>query len=265
MQLEQITPLILTFNEEPNLRRTLHAISWAKQIVIIDSGSTDGTLAITKEFPNTPVYHRRFDDHTSQWNFGLDQIKTEWVLTLDADYVCLSDLSLELTERKEFADVYFASIAYCIYGTRLRHSLYPPRAVLFRPSQCKYVDDGHTQLLDVNNRSHAQLRSSILHDDWKPLKGWFQSQARYAELEAAKILAIPQRALHWKDRIRKMIVFGPVLTFFYCLFVKGLAFNGWAGWYYTLQRVLAEVMLSLTLLDMKLKTKPKSSRPPNPH
>jgi hypothetical protein len=56
-----------------------------------------------------------------------------------------------------------------------------------------------------------------------------------------------------QDRIRRQIIFAPALIFFYTLFGKGLIFDGWPGWYYVFQRTLAEVLLSLRLIEQKLK------------
>src|SRR5438552_1941169 len=95
--LSELTPLILTFNEEENIGRTLSALGWAYEIVMIDSGSTDKTIEIAKAaHPNVKIVQRQFDSHTQQWNFGLDQIATEWVLTLDADYQLSPELQEEI-------------------------------------------------------------------------------------------------------------------------------------------------------------------------
>jgi glycosyltransferase involved in cell wall biosynthesis len=77
MNLDLITPLILTYNEAPNIDRTLRPLSWAKEVIVIDSGSTDETLAICKKFQNVRIVIRPFDNHTAQWNFGLQQVKTK--------------------------------------------------------------------------------------------------------------------------------------------------------------------------------------------
>src|SRR5438552_7381242 len=92
--LSEITPLVLTFNEAPNIRRTLEQLTWAKEILVIDSFSTDETLDIIREFPQTRIVQRKFDSFADQCNFGLDHVHTEWALSLDADYV----LSLELID-----------------------------------------------------------------------------------------------------------------------------------------------------------------------
>ncbi len=255
MNPELVTPLILTFNEAANLRSTLEALSWAKQIVIIDSSSVDETLAIAAEFSNVKVRQYVFDNHPNKWNFGLEQIETEWVLTLDADYVCPANLSNEMESLNSAADVFYAKFHYCVFGRVLRASLYPPRAILFRPKQCQYISDGHTQLLDDAKMETSFLTSIVQHDDRKPLTHWFDSQLSCAKLEAEKILAAAPNSLSWKDRIRRRCLFAPGLTFFYCLFVKLLILDGWPGFFYTFQRVFAELVLSLILIEKKLRRK----------
>ena len=84
--IETITPLILTYNEAPNLERTLGQLTWAKRIVVIDSYSTDETLQILKSFPQVEIHQREFDSFARQCNYGLQFISSEWVLSLDADY-----------------------------------------------------------------------------------------------------------------------------------------------------------------------------------
>ena len=63
--LDVITPVILTYNEAPNIGRTLSKLSWAKRMVVIDSGSTDATLEIVRATPRTEVIYRPFDNFAS--------------------------------------------------------------------------------------------------------------------------------------------------------------------------------------------------------
>ena len=82
---DQITPLIITYNEAPNICRTLGKLLWAQRIVVIDSGSTDGTVEILRGYPQVEVIQRPFINAASQCNFGLTQVVSPWVLSLDAD------------------------------------------------------------------------------------------------------------------------------------------------------------------------------------
>ena len=83
----RLAALLLTYNEEANIERTLAALHWVPSILVIDSGSTDRTLEILASDPKVTTLHRPFDSFADQCNFGLDVIKSEWVLSLDADYV----------------------------------------------------------------------------------------------------------------------------------------------------------------------------------
>src|SRR4051812_26253660 len=94
--MEDITPLVITYNEAPNIARTLDRLTWARRILVVDSGSNDQTLQIIRSYPQAEVVQRSFDDFASQCNFGLTQISTTWVLSLDADYVLSEAVVAEL-------------------------------------------------------------------------------------------------------------------------------------------------------------------------
>jgi hypothetical protein len=123
--------------------------------------------------------------------------------------------------------------------------------VLFRRDRCVYIQDGHTQLLRIPGvGKHLQAR--IDHDDRKPLTRWLVSQDNYARLEAVKLLALPRNELHLQDRIRCAVIVAPWLVFFYTLIWRGTLLDGWHGWFYAFQRLLAELMLSLRLIEARL-------------
>ena len=98
--LADITPVLLTQNEAENIGRTLSRLTWAKDIVIVDSGSTDETLDIVRAFPQVRVFQRPFDSHAGQWQFATrdTEIRTQWVLRLDADYDVSDALIAEMSK-----------------------------------------------------------------------------------------------------------------------------------------------------------------------
>jgi glycosyltransferase involved in cell wall biosynthesis len=250
--LEQITPLILTYNEAANIGRTLERLSWARDIVVVDSFSDDETLEIAKSFPHVRIFQRAFDNHRNQWEFGLreTEIKTQWVLALDADYTVTNEVVAEFTRLKPGSTTagYQAGFVYCVNGKQLHSGIYPPVTVLYRREAASYVQNGHTQRVVIDGPVEP-LRARFLHDDRKPLSRWLNSQIRYAELEGERILK--REALDFRDRLRLCLVLAPVAIFFYCLIIRGGIFDGWPGFYYAFQRTLAELMLSLYLIDSR--------------
>src|SRR5258706_13717174 len=253
--IDSITPLILTYNEAPNIGRTLEQLRWAHDIVVVDSFSDDETLDIVRTFPQTRIFQREFDCHEKQWDFALSEtsISSEWVLALDADYVLTEEFSAELRTLNPASEIkgYQAKFIYCINGKRISSGVYPPVTVLYRKDNVSYTQDGHTQQLVIDGRVE-NLHAPVLHDDRKSLSRWLEAQSRYTKLEADKLLSSPAESLGWSDRLRRWRVVAPAAMLFYCLIIRGGVLDGWAGFYYAFQRALAELMLSLYLLDYDL-------------
>jgi glycosyltransferase involved in cell wall biosynthesis len=244
--------MVITYNESPNIRRTLDKLSWAHRIVIIDSGSTDGTLEISRRYSKVEVIQRPFIDVASQCNFGLTQVTSTWMLSLDADWEISDELVHELASLAppDSTAGYRARFVYRIYGRALRGSLYPPRIVLLRKDKASYRLEGHA-IRVVTDGEVLPLDGVIYHDDRKPLARWLTSQQRYVREEAEYLLDTPPGALRRTDKIRLMGWPAPIAVFFYTLFVKGCLFDGWPGWYYALQRTTAEMLLALEILDRR--------------
>lgn len=254
---DEITVLILTYNEEPNIGRTLDALSRYSDILVVDSGSTDATRSIVARYSNARCVIRPFDTHAQQWNYGLSAcgIERHWVLALDADYVLPPELVDEIAGLSPSPRTggYSAGFRYGVFGKHLRAGLYPPVVVLYRRAQAMYVQEGHTQRAVVSGDVHT-LSSRIDHDDRKPFFRWISSQQKYARLEADYLLATPQVNLGRNDRIRLKAWPAPILVFLYTLFAKRCLLDGWHGWYYVLQRTLAEIMVALEIVDRRLRT-----------
>lgn len=253
--LDQITPLILTYNESENIARTLDQLRWARDIVVVDSFSNDDTEQILSRYPQVRMFKRTFDNFAAQCNYGLDRGVSEkgWVLNLDADYVLTDELIEELKTLSPDPSIagYRARFIYCIGGRQIRSGIYPPVTVLFRKGKGRFIVDGHAHRVVIEGNIR-DLQSPILHDDRKPLRRWFTSQVRYTELEARKLREISPADLSLTDRIRRWRVLAPPAMLFYCLVLRGGVLDGWRGFYYAFQRVLAELMLALYLFESKV-------------
>ncbi len=247
-----ITPAVLTFNEAPNIGRTLERLSWAQDVVVVDSGSSDETVTIAKRFPNVRIFTRPFDNHANQCAFAQMEtgIRTPWMMRLDADFVLSEPLIAEIGALRPADDVaaYRTRFVYCIHGRPLRASLYPPRPCLFRIARGRFYQDGHADKMTVEG-STVDLVHPIFHDDRKPLASWISSQARYMEMETGKLMDTQLSALSLPDRLRRDTPLMPFAVFFYLLFARGLILDGRAGLHYCLQRTLSEFLLKLYLVD----------------
>ena len=254
--IEHITPLIITYNEGANIAQTLKRLAWARRIVVIDSGSTDETVRIVRSYPQAELIYRPFDDFASQCNFGITQVATTWVLSLDADYELSEALVTELHELSPGATTYGyrARFIYRIFGHALRGTLYPPRTVLYRKDKARYRNEGHGHRVTVDGEV-VPLTGAIYHDDRKSLARWLNSQQRYACQEADHLLAWEPKSLKRIDRIRRAGWPAPLLVFVYTLVFQGCLLDGWPGWYYAFQRLLAETLIALEIADRRLRGK----------
>lgn len=245
--------LIITKNEDPNIERVLSKLYWLEKVVVLDSYSTDSTLEIVRSFSNVSIHFRTFDTFANQCNYGLSLINSEWVMSLDADYVLTDSFISEAKQLVTTNDLnqtaYSSKFKFLIYGKQLISNNTTARPVLFRRSNCFYIDDGHAHRLEING-SVGAFKSSILHDDRKSLSRWLSNQDGYSIRECAKLLDDDSgNAKSVINKIRRTKIFAPIIVFFYSLFFKGLILNGWTGWYYTLQRTMVEMLWALRMIE----------------
>jgi glycosyltransferase involved in cell wall biosynthesis len=178
---KQITPVVLTLNEEENIGRCLDQLTWATTVLVLDSGSIDNTESICSKYKNVNFVPHNFEDHAKQWTAAIDHasVKTDWVLTLDAHYILDRKFKQELERLNPEVGVnaFEADFVYLINGQPLNCSLYPPRVILARRNSLSFILDGYTQRQKIVGRVE-KLNSKINHDDRKSDSQWRDSQTR---------------------------------------------------------------------------------------
>ena len=92
-----ISAFIVCCNEERQIRRCLESVSWCDEIIIVDSGSSDQTLPICREF-TTKITHKNWQGYVKQKRFALEQCSCDWVLNVDADEEVSTELKDEILE-----------------------------------------------------------------------------------------------------------------------------------------------------------------------
>jgi glycosyltransferase involved in cell wall biosynthesis len=249
-RLDQVTPVILTRDEAPNVGRLLEDLAWARSIVVVDSGSTDDTANIAARFGNVRWIERPFDSHGAQWRFAVGLAETEYVLALDADYRVPAAFVTEL-ESRFLSGSYAAGVAafrYCIQGRPLRGSVYPAKVVVFRRADARITQPGHSQDIGVDGESY-RFTERLAHDDRKPLARFVESQRIYAGLEADRLMRPGTR--RWQDRVRQTaltpFIVGPA-----AYLAAGGPLAGRAALQYACERTVFECLLALELLRRRL-------------
>lgn len=95
MSFVKLSVAIITFNEEHNIGRTLESVKWADEIVVVDSGSTDRTCEIARQF-GAKVIMEPWRGFAAQKNFAIEQCPGDWILSLDADEVLDKKLQIDI-------------------------------------------------------------------------------------------------------------------------------------------------------------------------
>ena len=244
-----VTPVLLTYNEEVNIARTLAGLRWARRVIVVDSYSNDQTECIARSFSNVSWYQRGFDSHGAQWTFALREtgIDTPYALALDADMEVTVAFVDEL--RSRFLTGAFGGGVLCfrmvLEGKVLRSGLYPAQLRVFRPEQVSIRQRGHTQVFETNG-PHYRFSSPVMHEDRKSLDWWVKAQLAYASLEAERI---KREGIHtWKDRIR-MCWWMPAIAGLLGYVLAGGPAGGRGAARYALERAMFESLLAIRLIE----------------
>jgi glycosyltransferase involved in cell wall biosynthesis len=219
MEKVKISAIVLTYNEEKNIRRCLESLQWVDEIIIVDSFSTDRTIEICSAY-STKIFYRKFDDFASQRNFALSKASNEWVLIIDAD----EEVSFELMEeikrvinRKEEVDGYYILRENFWFGKHLRYGTnagdYSLR--LFRRDKVIYTKGIHE--VPVIDGKLRHLKGRIIHHSYTTLSQYLFKLNLYTDLESKEMAKK-------KAKIScSRFIFLPVLRFFWVYIVK----SGW--------------------------------------
>lgn len=164
-----LSVVIITKNEEANIRRCLSSVQWADEIIVLDSGSEDNTVAIAKEFTD-----KVFETTWSEWKgYGvqkqraLEHTRSDWVLNLDADESVDDHLKLAIIAaiKSNKYDAYRVPIRMCFYEKLLRYSASPKRHIrLFKRNGASYSKDiVHEKILLPEGTKIGQFQAAIIH------------------------------------------------------------------------------------------------------
>ena len=187
----KLSVAIITYNEESNIRRTLESVKWVDEIVIVDSGSTDKTVQICREYTDK-VFHQDWLGFASQKNHAIDKTSGDWILSLDADEpieAALSDEIRTIMSSKVSYDGYRIPRKTFFLGKQIRHGGWYPdyNLRLFRKHKGRFGERAVHEAIKVRG-TVGRTRFAIEHMAYPDLSSYMSSINKYSSL-AVSVMA----------------------------------------------------------------------------
>ncbi len=188
----KISATIVALNEELNIARAIESLRCVDEILVVDSGSTDGTRSVAAAL-GTRVVEQAWLGYAAQKNFASGCAGNDWILSLDADESLSEELEGEILELKREGprfDAYSMPRLAQYLGRWIQHSgWYPDRKVrLFHREKARWVGAYVHESVEVSG-STGQLQGKLLHFTCDSLAGHMESVNRYTTLAARELRA----------------------------------------------------------------------------
>jgi len=219
--MQTITVIIPTFNEEDYIQDCINSISFANQIIIIDSFSTDTTLEIIKNY-NCEIIQRKFDNFSNQKNEAIKLAKSDWILFLDADERVTEKLKYEILETINLSknDAYKIRFPH-FYMNRFLYHTENKVVRLVKNKNIHFEGEVHEKL--IHKGSVGLLKNFMIHYTYKGLFNYIKKKDSYAWFQAKMS----------KDRNKKAtyihLIFKPFYRFFHTYFIRKGFLDGVPG------------------------------------
>lgn len=223
----KISVYVLTFNEEDKIEEALKTVTWADEIVVADSYSTDRTVEIASRYTSR-IEQIPFAGFGKLRNEAVSRCSHEWIFSLDADERCTPEVRNEVLStvaRPAAADAYLVPRRNFFLGRWIRHAGWYPdyrQPQLFRKGRLRYLDDPVHERYEVEG-TLGRLGSAIWQLPYKNLSQSIDKWHRYSTLGAARLEAKGVRG-------GMLAGLGHGAWAFLRIFVWRLGFlDGWAG------------------------------------
>ena len=237
----RLSVVVVTLNEGDRVRACLESVSWADELIVVDAESQDKTASVARELTDH-VFVRPWPGFAAQKNFGLEQARGEWILSLDADEVVSPALREEITSivGGEGAHVGYAVPRRNVFwGRWVRHGgLYPDWQLrLFRRGRGRFGERSVHESVTVDG-SVGRLTGHLEHRSYRDVADFLERADRYSTLAAGEWLAAGHGCRPFLD-----LVLRPLGRFFGMYVVRAGFLDGWRGFllavlygYYVLMR-----------------------------
>lgn len=186
---QKLSALIITYNEMGYIEKCIDSVSFADEIIVVDSFSTDGTYQYLQNHPKINVIQNPFENFTAQKSFALKQATNDWILFVDADEIVNSNLQKEITEtinNPNACEAYWFYRKFMFQNTPLKFSGWQTdkNHRLFRKSKAQFTDKKIVhETLEVNGNS-CILKEKLTHYCYKNYNDYKGKMLRYGQLKA---------------------------------------------------------------------------------
>lgn len=216
----KLSVTMITLNEEVNIRRTLESVQWADEIVVLDSGSTDRTVEICREFTDK-VYHQDWLGFGRQKNAAIDKANGDWILSLDADEPVEPELAAEIREiigSPGANEGYQVPRKTFFLGKWIRHGGWYPdyNLRLFRKGKGRFEERKVHEAIRVDGLV-GHTRNAILHYAYPDLASYLSTINKYSSLA---VDVMTEKGISPVQTTWLNLVFRPVFTFFLKYFFR---------------------------------------------
>lgn len=188
----KISALLITYNEINHIEAVINNISFADEIIVIDSISTDGTLEKLAEFKNVTTIKRKFKNFADQRNFALKQASHDWVLFIDADERITDKLKTEIistVNNPTNVAAFMVKRLYFFKKKRIRFSGFQTDTTyrLFKKNKVKYIEDKIVhEMPEIDGKSDI-LKHNMIHYCIDSASHFKSKMEHYAELKALEL------------------------------------------------------------------------------
>ncbi len=182
----KISVAIICKNEEARIRRCLNSIAWVDEIVVVDSGSTDKTLAIVAEYTDKIFINIDWPGFGLQKRLAVEKTTNNWVLALDADEVVSEELQSEMIQCMIDVDektVFRLNRLTHFCSKFIYHSGWHPDKIvrLFNKKHYQYNDKPVHESVDSDGAKRVDFKGKLYHYTFESLEEYISKRNRYAE------------------------------------------------------------------------------------
>ncbi|MGB3146058.1 MAG: glycosyltransferase family 2 protein [Maribacter sp.] len=186
---QKISALLITFNEEENINEVLLNLSFADEIIVVDSFSTDRTIEYIKKHKNVQLICRAFINYTDQKNYALQKASNDWILFLDADERLTPSLKEEILntiEKPHAASAYYFLRTFMFKTKKLKFSGWQSdkNYRLFRKSMVYFDQERIVHETLVVDGKSATLKNRLLHYSYKNYDDYKGKMLKYGKMKA---------------------------------------------------------------------------------